>query len=116
MNIGSVHHATAPGLEAVPLESLAHNQALTEEQKVEEASRQFEAVILRQILAQGRKAVIHSKYNDESTTSGIYQDMVTSQLADAISRSGSFGLARSLQTQLTHPTGEAPSPSPRPKT
>ena len=36
----------------------------------------------------------------DSMSSGIYQDMTTNQLADAISRSGSFGLAHSLEVQL----------------
>lgn len=90
--------------ENVPVEQLAGNKALSEKEKLEEASRQFEAVMLRQILGQGRKTVFHSKFNAESMTSGIYQDMVTSQLADGISRSGGLGLARSLETQLVGQT------------
>ena len=90
--------------DSLPIEDLAGNKLLTEQQKLEEASRQFEAVMLRQILGQGRKTVFRSKFNQESMTSGIYQDMVTSQLADGISRSGGLGLARSLETQLTRQT------------
>jgi len=79
---------------------LLGTQTLSEAQKVAEASRQFEAVLLRQILGQARHTVFKSKLSPESTTSGIYQDMVTNQLAESISRSGSFGLARSLESQL----------------
>lgn len=91
--------------ETVPIENLAGNKTLSQSEKVSEASRQFEAVLLRQILGSARKTVFKSKVNEDSLTSGIYQDLVTDQLASSISRSGSFGLARSLQSQLQHQLG-----------
>jgi len=90
--------------EDLPIEKLAGNKSLSEAEKVSEVSRQFESVLLRQILGEGRKTVFSSKFNQNSMTSGIYQDMVTNQLAESISRSGSFGLARSLEAQLIHQT------------
>ena len=90
-----------PGADAPPLEKLAGNTTLSEAQKVAEVSRQFESVLLRQILGQARKTVFASKLNEDSVSSGIYRDMVTAQLAEGISKSGSFGLARALETQLT---------------
>ena len=90
--------------EDLPIEKLAGNKSLSETEKVSEVSRQFESVLLRQILGEGRKTVFSSKFNQNSMTSGIYQDMVTNQLAESISRSGSFGLARSLEAQLVHQT------------
>src|SRR6185369_15538345 len=85
----------------VPLEQLANNSKLSETEKIGELSRQFEAVLLRQVLQNAQKTVIKSKLTEESATSGIYQDMITSQLADCISKSGSFGFAKSLQEELT---------------
>ena len=87
---------------AVPLERIADNKTLSKPEKIAEVSRQFEAVLLRQILGSARKTVFKSPVNQDSLSSGIYQDMVTDQLAESISRSGSFGLARSLQSQLQH--------------
>jgi peptidoglycan hydrolase FlgJ len=84
----------------VPFEKLAANKSVSEQDKVTEACKQFEAVLLRQILQEARKTVISSSANPESSTSGIYGDMVNNQLADKISRSGEFGLAKSLQAQL----------------
>ena len=98
MNISSVQPAIKPV--DVPLEKLEGSH-LTEVQKVGEVARQFEAVLLRQILAAARKNLIKSEINPESNQSGIYTDMVNNQLADDISRTGTFGLARSLKTQLT---------------
>jgi Rod binding domain-containing protein len=98
MNVPPLTH-TAKATE-LPLEKLAANKSLSEKEKVAEVSRQFESVLLRQILGQGRKTIFKSKFSEDSMASGVYQDMGTSQLADAISRGGSFGLARSLEAQL----------------
>jgi flagellar protein FlgJ len=83
----------------LPLEQLAGNPNVSQRDKVDQACKQFEAVLLRQILGEARKTVISSGESD-STVSGIYNDMITSQLADSISRSGAFGLAKSLESQL----------------
>jgi Rod binding domain-containing protein len=89
-------------------ERLAHNPALSEQQKIAEASRQFEAILLKQILESSQKTVIKSKFaDDDSTASGIYHDMITTQLADSISKSGAFGLARVFEQQLEHPTDKS---------
>ena len=84
----------------VPLERLAGNASLTDQEKLGEVARQFEAVLLRQILAETQKTVIKSNLSDDSTASGIYRDMVTKQLADSISKSGALGLAQTLGQQL----------------
>lgn len=85
----------------IPLEQLEGNSQLTEPQKVEELGRQFEAVLVRQILAEAQKTMFKSKYTDDSTTSSIYRDMTAQQLADQISRSGALGLGRTLSKELT---------------
>ena len=86
----------------VPLTDLVANSHVSEQEKVGEVSRQFEAVLLRQILQETRKSSVTSGSSADATTSGIYDDMVNNQLADCISRSGSFGLAKSLQGNLAH--------------
>lgn len=93
---------------AVPAERLEHHRGLSEGEKVAEACRQFEAILLRQILTAARKPVIPSDLNRESATSDIYQDMINNQLADAMSGNGGFGLARSLQVQLESRKGAVP--------
>jgi len=84
----------------IPFDQLAANANVPESEKVKEACRQFEAVLLRQILGEARKTVIPSAGKSDSNVSGIYDDMVNNQMADSISRSGAFGLAKSLQSQL----------------
>jgi flagellar protein FlgJ len=85
----------------VSLESLAGNKALSQDQKIGEASRQFEAVLLRQFLSESQKPVINSEFTDNSNIAGIYQDMITNQLADSLSRGGGIGLAKTFERQLT---------------
>jgi len=122
MNIPPLH----PKIQAadVPLEQLAGNQKISDPDKVAEVSRQFEAVLLRQILGDIRKPLLASAEGDP-TINGIYSDMINNQLAESISRSGSFGLAKSLQSQLAHqvlpnleavPSSPARTPAPLGKT
>ena len=87
---------------SIPFEQLAANPNVSKEDKVKEACRQFEAVLLRQILGEARKTVITSSVSKDSNGKSIYNDMVDNQMADSISRSGSFGLAKSLEKQLVH--------------
>jgi flagellar protein FlgJ len=99
----------------LPLESLAANPTLTREQKIGEASRQFEAVLLRQFLSESQKPVITSEFTDNSTASGIYQDLITNQLADNLSRNGGIGLAQTFERQLSpHHAVTAKSPGAAP--
>jgi Rod binding domain-containing protein len=90
-------------------ERLAGNPALTDKQKIAEASRQFEVILLKQILEASQKTVIKSKYaGDSSTSSDIYHGMVTTQLAESISKSGAFGLAKTFEQQLDRPEAAKP--------
>jgi flagellar protein FlgJ len=103
MNASMTIASVQPKLDAshVQLESLANNPALTQDQKIAEASRQFEAILLRQFLSESQKPVITSEFTDDSNTAGVYHDMVTSQLADCLTRGGGIGLAKTFQRQLS---------------
>jgi Rod binding domain-containing protein len=98
MDISSLQrHVKAADL---PLEKLTGNPQVSEKDKVAEVSRQFEAVLLRQILSEAQKPVFHSSLNKETATTGIYRDMTTSQLADSISQSKALGLGDTLARQM----------------
>lgn len=97
----------------VPIESLAANRQLSERQKIAVASQQFEALLLKQILAETQKPVIKSEFTDNSTAAGIYQDMISGQLANCLAKSDAIGLARTFERQLNRQTGtDAPAPQP----
>jgi peptidoglycan hydrolase FlgJ len=86
----------------LPLEKLAANKNVSEQDKIGEACKQFEAVLLRQILSEARKPMTNTTMNPNSTANSIYNDMIDHQLAKDMSQSGAVGLAKSLQSQLVH--------------
>lgn len=97
MNISSIQRE--PKASDMSLEKLTTNTQVSEKDKLSEASRQFEALLLRNILSDTQKNSIDTK-KKESATDSIYRDMITNQLADTISRSRSFGLANALDKDL----------------
>ncbi|MEN9573752.1 MAG: hypothetical protein RL514_1607 [Verrucomicrobiota bacterium] len=109
MELTALPTRTAPA--NLSLERLAANQSLTEKEKVGEAGRQFEAVLLRQILGEAMKPVFKSEFTSQSAQAGIYQDMVVNQMADNVTRAGGLGLATSLNRDLTRQLSSALKPS-----
>lgn len=102
MAIPSINNAHAKVNPAdIPLEKLATSKALSEEQKTSEMTRQFEAVLLRQILNEAQKPTFKSKFASTGVSSSIYQDMMVNQLADKISSSRTLGLAQELDKQVS---------------
>jgi Rod binding domain-containing protein len=99
-------------LSSLPLERLAASTQASEREKIGEASRAFEALLLRQILQESQKPVFASKPAGNSTADGIYRDMVVSQLAENISQSGSVGLAQGLAGELQRQARPAAAPAP----
>jgi Rod binding domain-containing protein len=85
-----------------PLEKLATSTQLSDAEKISEISRQFESVLLRQILSEAQKPLFKSALlRSDSCTNSIYQDIIVEQLADRISRGGTFGFAKVLEHQLS---------------
>jgi flagellar protein FlgJ len=91
----------------IPLERLAGNTKLSEREKLDEASRQFEAILLRQIFSAAQKPLLAQGLGGSSASASIYQDMITEQLADSVSRSRALGLANSLGSELGRQLGTA---------
>ena len=98
----------------MPLERMAASTTLTEDQKVAGVSRHFEAIMLRQFLTEAYKPVLNPKGEENNSVNDIYKDMMVEHLADSISKSGKFGLAKSFQTQIVHPKKAAADSDPTP--
>ncbi len=82
-------------------EMLARSTQVSERDKTREVARQFEAVLLRQILQSAHKTGLEGLTGGESSASkDVYFDMMNYHLADSISRSGGLGLASALEAQL----------------
>jgi Rod binding domain-containing protein len=85
----------------IPLDKLATSKALTEQQKTSEMTRQFEAVLLRQIINDAQKPAIKSKYASNGVSTSIYQDLMVNQMADKISSTRTLGLSQELEAQVS---------------
>lgn len=99
MNVSALHNQKVKAAD-LPLDRLATNTALSQQDKIEAASQAFEAVLLRQILQEAQKPVFASSLAGNSTADGIYRDMVVEQMANSISKSNALGLAQSLAAGL----------------
>ncbi len=91
---------------ARPAEEVGRSASLSQQEKIAELSRQFEGMLLRQMLKEARKPMLGDTLTGTSSASKIYDDMVTERLADSIARTGDFGLATSLQAQLLRQRSE----------
>jgi Rod binding domain-containing protein len=99
MEVTGINRHVQPG--ELPLEKLATSTQISDQDKIAEVSRQFEAVLLRQILTQAQKPLFKSALlESDNSTNSIYQDIITTQLADRISQGGTFGFAKVLNVQL----------------
>lgn len=87
--------------------ALAKRTNVSPEEKTAGACQQFEAILLRQILSEAFKPVASKSLG--AAAAGMYQDMTVGQLADSISQSGTFGLARSFEVQM-RPAAASPPP------
>lgn len=95
----------------MPVEKLAGSKAVSEQDKVAELSRQFEAVLVRQILTEAQKPTIKSKLHTEDTASSIHRDMMVNNMSDQISHAGGLGLAHQLEHDLARQTKVKPAAS-----
>ena len=100
MEVNPLRSAAHIEASTLPLERVATSTQLSPQAKLNEASRAFEALLLRQILQESQRPVFKSKYVSNSTTDEIYRDQVVNQLAESISKSGSLGLGKSLAQEL----------------
>lgn len=96
----------------VPLDELAHDRTLTQQQKVGAVAHQFEALMLQQILQETQKPVFKTEFTDNSTAASIYRSLIAKELGEAMSKSGNFGLAQMLEKQLSKQTHSASSSGP----
>src|SRR5262245_37370140 len=108
---------------SLPLDKLATSTQITDREKIAEVSKQFEGVLLRQILGQAQKPMFRTNLEiGGGSSSALYQDIITQQLADRISHGGSFGFAKVLEKELAaryvkkEPSQPKPLNSPAPST
>ncbi len=82
------------------LARVASNTKLSESEKLLVAAKHFEALLARQILGDAYKPILGDGMGMRGVSSEIYRDMIVNQLGDAIGKSGAFGIASALHSQL----------------
>lgn len=73
-----------------------------------EATRQFEAVFLRQFLGDALKPILHATPGSDGPGAGIYQYMMTDVIANSLTKQEQFGMASLLQMQLGEQSARVP--------
>ena len=87
---GRLHHVEQPSR----LKN-ADNAKAEDPEQTADVARQFEAILLRQILSESMKPLL-----EDGPSGQVYGYLLTDSLADSISKGGGMGLASILQTQL----------------
>jgi len=82
------------------LDRVASNPNISDADKAKEVARQFEAVLLRQILQSAQKSNIKGMFDEDSSSKDVYFDMMNFHMADAITKGGGLGLASAFEAQL----------------
>lgn len=91
MNIAAIsNELTAPVLSSANAEGAQDDPA-----KIAEAAKQFEGILLRQILSESMKPLL-----ENGPGAQVYGYFLTDSLADSIGKAGGLGLGHVLQTQL----------------
>jgi len=88
--------AISPQLSSSSLEHAGHSSGKPDPAKLAKASRQFESILLRQMLGESMKPLLQSGPSGQ-----VYGYMMTDALATQISNAGGLGLAHVIQTQLS---------------
>lgn len=72
--------------------------------QIHEAAQKFEALLLRQMLAEARKVDFgNTLFSNEGTKT--FREMQDSKLADTMSQRGTLGFAKMIEAQLARQTG-----------
>lgn len=72
-----------------------------EDKKLKESCRDFEAVLLNQLMSEMRKTVKKTDlFGDDNFASDTYSSMFDTELSNSIAQTGGFGIADKLYNQL----------------
>jgi flagellar protein FlgJ len=114
MNVSAINSSSSTAASIATMQALRADQASAGENTpkstnsgrdpaaIKKASSQFEAIILRQLLAPSMESMMSGGLGGaQGTGGGMYGYMLTDTLATSLSQGGGLGLARMLEKQLT---------------
>lgn len=100
MNAAKPIHPNLTAAASASSQAQAHGQGSPVRDKLRRSTEEFEAVLLRQVLTAAQKPLLAKPLFENSQAADIVRDMRTDRMAESISRTGSVGLARYLETHL----------------
>ena len=86
----------------------------TDREKLAGAAKQFEAIFVRQMLSAARKTDFGGEKLFDSQAMGTFRQMQDERVADTVSSTGAFGMAKMIEARLVQmlpaekPAGEKP--------
>ncbi|HOB91509.1 MAG: rod-binding protein [Bacillota bacterium] len=83
--------------------SRAHANMDAEQKRLMQACEEFESIFVHMLLRSMRKSVPKTGFLHGGSGEDIFQDMLDEQIALEASRSGQFGLAKTMFYQLSRP-------------
>ena len=118
MSISAISSATSasraamlacdPALQTSELEKTKSADASRDPASIKKAASQFEAIILRQLLAPALEPMMSGGLGGmKDAGGGIYGYMLTDTMAGSLAQGGGFGLARMLEKQFSPPAPAA---------
>ena len=99
----------AQGLSSLPAQlSLTTSEGRTEDQKIKESAKQFEAILINELLksAQPEDGGLFGAGEDETSSATL--DMATSQLSQAMANSGGLGISKLVMEGLQRKASAQP--------
>lgn len=91
----------SPALLAARNSRIAGGPARPAPDDVKKAAKQFEAILVRQLLAPAVEPMMKGSFGGAGPGSGVYGYMLTDVLANSVSQGGGLGLAAIIESQLS---------------
>ena len=96
------------GLNVAEYQELTFSSKMNEQQKVEQATQQFEGVMIRQYLKDAMKPLIETEMTKNSASDEIYRSYLVDIMSSSMAQSGGFGLSSALQAGIQAPQSKTP--------
>ena len=96
------------GLNVAEYQELTFSSKMSEQQKIEKATQQFEGVMIRQYLKDAMKPLIETEMTKNSASDEIYRSYLVDIMSSSMAQSGGFGLSNTLQAGIQAPKSKTP--------
>jgi Rod binding domain-containing protein len=98
----AISHSISPVmLNPMDLQSMMQGSRISQEQKLQYTSSEFEATLIRQFLKEAMKPLIKGYLDEDGVAQDIYRGYFTDVMAQSLSEGKGIGISSVLQSQLS---------------